>query len=98
MAKVCFLLADNYEDSEMVNPYNAVKEAGHEAVIVGQEKGIELKGKKGASYTSDVSIDQVNADEYDAVVMPGGAAPEALRVSDKVIEFVMQTKKEEAVK
>lgn len=90
MAKVSFLLADNYEDSEMVNPYNAVKEAGHETVIIGLEKGIELKGKKGASYTSDVSIDQVNADEYDAVVIPGGAAPEALRVSDKVIEFVKQ--------
>src|SRR5699024_10418509 len=94
MAKVCFILADNYEDSEMINPYNAVKEAGHKAVIVGLEKGIELKSKKGASYTSDVSIDQVNADEYDAVVIPGGSAPEALRVSDKVIKFVQQTNKQ----
>jgi len=90
MAKVCFLLADNYEDSEMVNPYNAIKEAGHEAVIVGLEKETELKGKKGASYTSEAAIDQVHANDYDAVVIPGGSAPEALRVSDQVVEFVKQ--------
>jgi len=90
MAKVCFLLADNYEDSEMVNPYNAVKEAGHEAVIVGLEKGTELKGKKGASYTSDAAIDQVHANQYDAIVIPGGSAPEDLRVNDQVVEFVKQ--------
>src|SRR5690625_4434740 len=90
MAKVSFLLADNYEDSEMVNPYNAIKEAGHEVVIVGLEKGVELKGKKGASYTSDLSIDQVDANDYDAIVIPGGSAPEALRVNDQVVDFVKQ--------
>ena len=47
MAKVAFLLANNFEDSEMKNPYEAVKEAGHETVIVGLEKGAECKGKKG---------------------------------------------------
>src|SRR5690625_2136176 len=97
MAKVCFLLADNYEDSEMVNPYNAVKEAGHEAVIVGLEKGTELKGKKGASYTSDAAIDQVHANQYDAIVIPGGSAPEDLRVNDQVVEFVKQANKQEKV-
>ncbi|NEU31736.1 type 1 glutamine amidotransferase [bacterium LRH843] len=90
MAKVCFLLATNYEDSEMKNPYEAVKEAGHEVVIVGLEKGVELKGKKGATYISDASIDEVNASDFDAVVIPGGSAPEALRVSDPLITFVKE--------
>jgi protease I len=90
MAKVCFLLADKYEDSEMTSPYDAVKEAGHEAVIVGLEKDVQLKGKKGAVYNSDAAIDEVSADEYDAIVIPGGSAPEALRVNDKVVAFVKQ--------
>lgn len=88
MANVCFLLADKYEDSEMTNPYEAVKEAGHQAVIIGIEKGVELKGKKGAVYTSDLSISEANVDDYDAVIIPGGSAPETLRVNDDVVEFV----------
>jgi protease I len=91
MAKVCFLLANNYEDSEMKNPYDAVKQAGHQMVIVGLEKGAELKGKKGTiSYTSDASINEVSAEEFAAVIIPGGSAPEALRVNNKVVEFVKQ--------
>ncbi|MEH7379196.1 type 1 glutamine amidotransferase domain-containing protein [Bacillus sp. JJ1533] len=90
MAKVCFLLADGYEDSEMKNPYEAMNETGHETVVVGLEKGAELKGKKGTTYTSDLSISEVKADEYDAVIIPGGGAPEALRVNDEVVQFVKQ--------
>ncbi|MFD1851056.1 type 1 glutamine amidotransferase domain-containing protein [Oceanobacillus bengalensis] len=91
MANVCFLLADGYEDSEMKNPYEAMNEAGHNTVIVGLEKGVELKGKKGTvSYVSDISINEVSVSEYNAVIIPGGSAPEALRVNDEVIDFVKQ--------
>lgn len=91
MANVCFLLADGYEDSEMKNPYDAMSEAGHQTVVVGLEKGAELKGKKGTvAYTSDFSISEVKVDDYDAVIIPGGSAPEALRVNDEVVEFVKQ--------
>ncbi|THE09570.1 type 1 glutamine amidotransferase [Bacillus timonensis] len=91
MANVCFLLANGYEDSEMKNPYDAMNEAGHKTVIVGIEKGAELKGKKGTvSYTSELSISEANADDYDAVIIPGGGAPEALRVNDEVVQFVKQ--------
>lgn len=98
MANVCFLLADNYEDSEMKNPYEAMKEAGHETVIIGLEKGAELKGKKGTvSYTAERSISEVKADEFDAVIIPGGSAPEALRVNDEVLEFVKQAREQDKV-
>src|SRR5690625_1577805 len=49
---------------------------------------------KCASYTSDLSIDQVDANDYDAIVIPGGSAPEALRVNDQVVDFVKQTNKQ----
>ncbi|MBP1934068.1 type 1 glutamine amidotransferase domain-containing protein [Ammoniphilus resinae] len=91
MAKVAFLLANNFEDSEMKNPYDAVKEAGHEAVIVGAEKGAEIKGKKGTvSYTSDVSINDIKAADFDAVVIPGGSSPEGVRVQDQMVQFVKE--------
>ena len=46
MAKVAFLLASNFEDSEMKNPYEAIKEAGHQAVIIGLKKEQSAKVKK----------------------------------------------------
>ncbi|MGV2687201.1 protease, partial [Clostridium perfringens] len=45
MSKVAFLLADQFEDSEMKTPYDAVKEAGHQADIIGLKQGQEVKGK-----------------------------------------------------
>lgn len=91
MAKVAFLLADGFEDSEMKNPYDAIKEAGHEAVIIGTEKGAECKGKKGTvSYTTELAASEAKAEDFDAVVIPGGSAPEALRVNDDVVRFVKE--------
>ena len=91
MAKVAFLLASNFEDSEMKNPYEAVKKAGHEVVIVGLEKGAECKGKKGTvTYTAEIGASEVKADDFDAVVIPGGSSPEALRVNDDVVRFVKE--------
>jgi len=90
LAKVAFLLANAFEDSEMVNPYNAVKEAGHEAVIVGLEKGLKVEGKKGASYTTEMAASEVQANDFDAVIIPGGSAPESLRVNDDIVKFVRE--------
>mgnify|MGYP001291923244 CR=1 FL=1 len=89
MAKVAFLLADNFEDSEMKNPYEEVKKAGHEAVVIGLEKGAQIQGKKGTvAYTADMSIDEVSADDFDGAVIPGGSSPERLRINDQVVQFV----------
>lgn len=91
MSKVAFLLASQFEDSEMKVPYEAVKEAGHEAVIIGLKKDETLKGKKGeASYTADKAISEVKAADYDAVVIPGGSSPEGLRSDPGILNFVKE--------
>src|SRR5690625_3539145 len=89
MAKVAFLLAPNFEDSEMKNPYEAIKEAGHEVVIVGNEKGKVWEGaKKTVSYTTEMSSKSAIDEEFDAVIIPGGSAPEELRVNDETLLFI----------
>lgn len=91
MAKVAFLLADGFEDSEMKNPYEAVKEAGHEAVIIGLEKGAQCDGKKGTvSYKAELGAAEAKSEDFDAVIIPGGSAPEKLRVNDDVVHFVKE--------
>src|SRR5699024_1272655 len=89
MAKVAFLLASGFEDSEMKNPYEAIKEAGHETVILGNEKGETCEGKKKTiSYVTGEAAEHADPNEFDAVVIPGGSAPEALRIHEGPVEFV----------
>ncbi|GAA3404805.1 DJ-1/PfpI family protein [Paenibacillus hodogayensis] len=87
--KVAFLLADGYEDSEMKNPYEAITRNGNAAVIIGLEKEAELRGKKGTiAYTTHLSIDEANPDDYRAVVIPGGQSPEKLMENEAVLDFL----------
>lgn len=89
MAKVAFLLAPGFEDSEMKNPYEAIKEAGHETVIIGNAKGVVCEGKKKTvSYQTELAAGEANASDFDAVVIPGGGAPEELRVNQGTVDFV----------
>ncbi|MDR4889547.1 type 1 glutamine amidotransferase domain-containing protein [Fredinandcohnia sp. QZ13] len=98
MAKVAFLVANDFEDSEMKNPYEEITKAGHEAVVIGLEKGIQYKGKKGTvAYISELTVGDADANEYDAVVIPGGSAPEDLRVNDEVVKFVKEMHNNSAV-
>jgi protease I len=89
LRKVAFLLADGYEDSEMANPYDAIVENGNDAVIISLEKNKELKGKKGTiAYRSHLAAKEANPDDYEAIVIPGGQSPAALREDEAVLDFV----------
>ncbi|WP_305120902.1 type 1 glutamine amidotransferase domain-containing protein [Saccharibacillus sp. JS10] len=89
MSKVAFLLANEFEDSEMQVPYDEVKKAGHTAEIIGLKAGETVKGKLGKEeYTTEKAISDVNASDYDAVVIPGGSSPENLRLDEHIIQFV----------
>ena len=86
MAKVAFIVDEMFEDSEFKVPYERVIEAGHEAVIVGLEAGKKLEGKKGdETITTEKSIDQVSADEFDALVIPGGYSPDKIRTNEGMV-------------
>lgn len=87
--KVMVLLEQEFEDVEVTQPRDALVEAGAEVALVGSGKG-EYTGKKGAVLREDVSAERVRADEYDALVIPGGRAPEKMRLSEALVELVRQ--------
>ena len=88
MAKVAFILDEIFEDSEFKVPYDRVKEAGHDAVIVGLEANKKLEGKKGdVKITTEKAISDVKADEFDALVIPGGYSPDKIRTNDQMVAF-----------
>ncbi|MFZ5475176.1 MAG: type 1 glutamine amidotransferase domain-containing protein [Myxococcota bacterium] len=89
MARVAFLLADEFEDTEFRVPFDRVRGEGHEGVIVGVEKGKEVVGKKGVEKVRvEAAAKDVKAEDFDAVVIPGGYSPDRLRTDRDVVAFV----------
>lgn len=86
MAKIAFILDEMFEDSEFQVPYERVKEAGHEPVVIGLEADKELRGKKGDVTTkTEVAAADVDADELAALVIPGGYSPDKIRTDRAMV-------------
>ena len=91
MAKIAFVLGDDFEDSEFKVPYDRIREAGHKITVVGTEANKEVKGKKGKEkFTPEATPKDVNADQFDAVVIPGGYSPDKLRTDDGIVSLVQK--------
>jgi len=91
MAKVAFVLGEDFEDSEFKVPYDRIREAGHKVTVVGAEANKEVKGKKGKEkFTTEASPSDVNADQFDALVVPGGYSPDHLRTDEGVVTLVQK--------
>jgi protease I len=89
MVKIAFIVDQMFEDSEMSVPYERVKQAGYEPVIVGLEKGKKLEGKKHTKeFVTDEAIADVSADDFIALVIPGGYSPDHLRSDEDMVSFV----------
>jgi protease I len=87
--RVAALVGPEFEDTEFSVPYERLRKAGHEVVVIGLKKGETLKGKKGREEaTIEAAIDEVRAESFDALFIPGGHSPDHLRADDRVVGFV----------
>ena len=77
--KVAVLLDEGFEDLEFWVTVMRLREEGAEVTIVGSRAGKTVGGKNALEATSEAAIDDVSADSLDAVVVPGGWAPDKLR-------------------
>lgn len=84
--KALIISADNFEDSELLVPYYRLKEADMEVDIASMGKG-GIKGKHGYEVAVDKTLDEVDPDDYDLLVLPGGKAPETVRKAPKALEI-----------
>src|SRR6185295_14061297 len=88
--RVAILVEDLYQDQEVWYPYYRLLEAGIEAVFVGTGSKPEYKGKYGYPVTPHTTAGQVSAASFDAVIVPGGFAPDLLRRSPAVLQLVKE--------
>ena len=89
---VAILAADGFEQSELVEPKKALEQAGAAAKIVSPAAG-EVQGwkhhDKADRFPVDVPLDKARADDFDALVLPGGVAnPDQLRMLPKAVELI----------
>jgi protease I len=84
--KALIISADNFEDSELLYPYYRLKEENIEVNIASLTMG-KIKGKKGYEVDVDITVNEVEPDDYDLLILPGGKAPAQLRKDKKVLEI-----------
>jgi protease I len=86
--KVAILVEQNFEDSEFQIPYTALQEAGAEVTVLGSRMNEKYMGKQGkVSIAPDGTTTEALAEDFDAVVIPGGMAPDKMRTNMKTVRF-----------
>ena len=86
--KILVLAADLFEDIELLYPVYRLREEEAEVTVAGLSRD-PVKGKKGHGPVEvDATVDEVDASDFDALVIPGGFAPDKLRRSPAVLDLV----------
>lgn len=89
--RVAILVENGFEDLEFQVPYKALKLAtGAEVVILGSQKNQEYQGKQGKSIKSEGTTTETRPDRFDAVIIPGGMAPDTMRTNPNTVRFVQE--------
>ena len=87
--RIAILAEDDFEDSELIEPLRSMKNAGARVVIVGTGSKESYRGKRGkASISVDTTADKVKAEDFTAVIVPGGYAPDKMRRDPSMVELV----------
>jgi protease I len=107
--KILMLAGDYVEDYEIIVPFHALQMVGHtvHAVCPGKKSGEyvptsihDFEGdqtyteKRGHNFSLNATFDQVKPEDYDALIIPGGRAPEYIRMNARVLEIVRYFMKE----
>lgn len=89
MKKIAVLVTNYFEDSEYTSPVETLNQAGHEIVNLGLKEGEIVTGKKeGTEVVIDQDVKEATADQFDALLLPGGFSPDILRAKPEPVDFV----------
>jgi protease I len=87
-ARILIIATDGFEDSELLEPRRILKARGADVTLASLEMGA-IQGDKDASVEVDRTIDEVDAGDYDALVLPGGTKnPDKLRMDERVVATI----------
>jgi protease I len=89
--RIAILVEEGFEDSELMVPLQVLKDAGARVVIVGSGASRNYKGRRGAVIdTAGITADHVQANDFDIVIIPGGQAPDKIRLCQPMIDLIRE--------
>lgn len=88
--RVAYLVEDGFEDLEFWVPVMRLREEGAAVVVIGTGRHEQFRGKHCLTAKADRAAAQVRGDQFDAIVVPGGWAPDKLRRDSAVLKLVRQ--------
>ena len=88
--RIAILAEELYQELELWYPLLRMREAGAEAVVIGTGSAATYHSKHGYPVKVDSAVDRVTADDFDAVIVPGGYAPDRMRRYPALLEFVRE--------
>ena len=87
--RIAILAEEGFEDSEVIEPMRAMKDAGARVVVVGSGSQESYRGKRGkATIKADVTADKVSAEDFDAIIVPGGYASDRMRLYQSMVDLI----------
>ena len=86
--RVALLVEQDYEDREVFGPLETIRAAGANVIIVGPTAPTEYRGKHGGVITSAVAAGRARANDFDAVIVPGGWAPDRMRMRHAMVDLI----------
>ena len=100
-ARVLMLATDGFENDELFKPRQALIDAGATVTLASIATDAiqgEKDGEKGDTITPDITLEDVDTDDYDALVLPGGVAnPDKMRMQERAIEIIGEFMEDEKI-
>ena len=97
MKKVLQLVSDDFEDLELWCPVMRLREAGATVDLAAEQPGL-YHGKYGVPCEAPLSFQDLDAKDYDGILIPGGWAPDKLRRFPKVLSLIRELNDEAVIK
>src|SRR5437868_5093511 len=89
--RIAMLIEDEFEDRELTGPLETLRNAGATVSVVGPTAGASYRGKRGeAVITADVAAGGARMNDFDALVIPGGYAPDRMRMRHAMVDLVRE--------
>jgi protease I len=89
--RVALLVEDEFEDADVAGTSDLLRSAGVEVVVVGPIEGRVYRGRKALEMTAQLAAGKARAADFDGVLIPGGYAPDRMRMRHAMLDLVRDT-------
>ena len=87
MKNVCALFTKGFEEIELIAFIDVLLRAGVDVKLVSAKNEMEVKGVHGIKVIPDMTIDKINDEDFDVIILPGGLGSFSLKDDENILDF-----------